>query len=81
MKWHNMVHTLSSKYFYCSKGNSFLLSLQLVLCRVATFKSSPVHRPWCSLYATFQPMETVLRKTRESTGVNCRNVRRRVRCQ
>ena len=28
-----------------------------------------------------QPMETVLRKTRESTGVNCRNVRRRVRCQ
>ena len=29
----------------------------------------------------YQPMETVLRKTRESTGVNCRNVRRRVRCQ
>ena len=28
-----------------------------------------------------QPMETVLRKTRESTGVNCRNVRRRIRCQ
>ena len=28
-----------------------------------------------------QPMETVLRETRESTGVNCRNVRRRVRCQ
>ena len=31
--------------------------------------------------STTQPMETVLRKTRESTGVNCRNVRRRVRCQ
>ena len=30
---------------------------------------------------SLQPMETVLRKTRESTGVNCRNVRRRVRCQ
>ena len=29
----------------------------------------------------WQPMETVLRKTRESTGVNCRNVRRRVRCR
>ena len=28
-----------------------------------------------------QSMETVLRKTRKSTGVNCRNVRRRVRCQ
>ena len=33
------------------------------------------------MHAQPQPMETVLRKTRESTGVNCRNVRRRVRCQ
>ena len=28
-----------------------------------------------------QPLETVLRKTRELTGVNCRNVRRRIRCK
>ena len=34
-----------------------------------------------NLLYTYQPMETVLRKTRESTGVNCRNVCRRVRCQ
>ena len=34
-----------------------------------------------SIQFTVQPMETVLRKTRESTGSNCRNVRRRVRCQ
>ena len=38
----------------------------------------------CTLLLSFisvrQPMETVLRKPKESTGVNCRNVRRRGRC-
>ena len=33
----------------------YLLSLQLVLCRVAALKSGPVHRPQCSLYFTFGP--------------------------
>ena len=35
----------------------YLLSLQLVLCRVAALKSGPVHRPKCSLNFTFGPLK------------------------
>ena len=51
-------------------------SSSLVFGRLQIFQCSSKHS-----FNEIQPMETVLRKTRESTGVNCRNVRRRVRCQ
>ena len=65
------------------KGNIFemtvcaryKLHIFMTLCNVRAVKFRVLTLQRC------QPMETVLRKTRESTGVNCRNVRRRVRCQ
>ena len=47
--------------FTALKGTIFLfylLSLQLVLCRVAALKNGPVNRPQCSLYFTFGPLRS-----------------------
>ena len=49
--------------FAAFKGTHFyilfyLLSLQLVLCRVAALKSGHVNRPQCSLYFTFGPLRS-----------------------
>ena len=47
-------------------------------CSILTLRLTPSQM---DRFQYSQLMETVLRKSRESTGVNCRNVRRRVRCQ